>query len=256
LGFDRFLKTHRSRPFRVRTLAVKPNAGKKTSGTQSRDRSGRPVPLAHFHFRLWMRSSGHRRGRRLQGTTSGASRRKPRRPTPGPGRSRRPPACGSAAASRSWTAIGRARLRASGPGAHDRPESTLPRQAPFLADCRHWTPSGRLDLARVMHGPANNAICRCFESGRQDFEPATARPPAGRFHARPRGFGWLELVGVVLSWGQLRSIWTPDWTPSEPPPAKHARSILSEGSRCLLGASGVAASLTAPVRPTAAPWPA
>ena len=58
--------------------------------------------------------------------------------------------------------------------------------------------------------------------GETGFEPATARPPAGRIQARPRGFGWLERVGVVLSWGQLRSIWTPDWTPSEPPPASTA----------------------------------
>ena len=39
-------------PFAFGRSPSKPNAGKETSGTQSRDRRGRPEPLARFHFRL------------------------------------------------------------------------------------------------------------------------------------------------------------------------------------------------------------
>jgi hypothetical protein len=56
--------------------------------------------------------------------------------------------------------------------------------------------------------------------GETGFEPATARPPAGRFWLRGSRSSCLERFRVVLSWARLRSIWTPDWTPSGRTPDK------------------------------------
>jgi hypothetical protein len=106
------------------TAAVMP----RTSGALLLSLSQRTSPTSESDARL---------GRR-------ASVSKPLRSHTRSGEEQRPPACGSAAASRSWTAIGCPRLRASGPGAHDRPESTLPRQAPFLARLDKFDPEGRI----------------------------------------------------------------------------------------------------------------
>jgi hypothetical protein len=49
--------------------------------------------------------------------------------------------------------------------------------------------------------------------GETGFEPATARPPAGRIGLIRTRFRRCRAVRADLSCGWLRSVWTPDWTP-------------------------------------------
>jgi len=53
-----------------------------------------------------------------------------------------------------------------------------------------------------------------LRSGRQDLNLRPPGPQPGRFWLYWDGFGGLERFPVAVSWPQLRSIWTPDWTPS------------------------------------------
>src|SRR3954470_5150468 len=53
------------------------------------------------------------------------------------------------------------------------------------------------------------------EIGETGFEPATARPPAGTFWLSGVELGGVERLRVGRSWPQLRSLCTPDCTPSD-----------------------------------------
>jgi hypothetical protein len=62
---------------------------------------------------------------------------------------------------------------------------------------------------------------QCVRVGETGFEPATARPPAGSIWLTEVGFGGVVRLRAGRSCPQLRSLCTPDCTPSDPDRDQH-----------------------------------
>ena len=95
---------------------------------------------------------------------------------------------------------------------------------------KRWTPA----RTPPMHRDLLLCDLQGVSIGETGFEPATARPPAGRIQPPGRGFGGLERPRVARSWPQLRSLCTPDCTPCAGRPCRiePAAAPAGTGERC------------------------
>jgi hypothetical protein len=78
-----------------------------------------------------------------------------------------------------------------------------------------WTPGSELDPAKPLRRQQEQYDYQALPVGETGFEPATARPPAGTMRLPRAGSRGVERLRVGRSWPQLRSLCTPDCTPSE-----------------------------------------
>jgi hypothetical protein len=84
---------------------------------------------------------------------------------------------------------------------------------------KHWTPETTLLSTQTSREPVNAGSLLIGETG---FEPATARPPAEGFWCLWVLVARVYWVWMLLSAPELRSLWTPNWTPNRSEPGSSA----------------------------------